>query len=65
MKDKFFGEKDGEVTQHGLIRFFNQSIDEYVSEDNSWDSASVEMTKTMIFVVVRLFTNLYNKPTLQ
>jgi hypothetical protein len=65
MKEKFFGEKDGETTQHGLVRFLNQSIDEYVSDDSSCDEASVEMTKTMIFVVVRLLNNLYSKPTLQ
>lgn len=65
MKETFFGEKDGEIMQHGLIRFLNQSIEEYVSDDNSCDPASVEMSKTMIFVVVRLFNNLYSKPTLQ
>ena len=64
MKAQFFSEKDGEIIQHGLVRFLHQSVDEYVSTDSSCDPASVEMTKTMLFVVMRLFNNLYSQPTL-
>lgn len=64
MKEQFFSDKDGEITQHGLLRFLNQAVDEYTN-DEEYDSISIEMLNTMIFVVVRLFNNLYSQPTRQ
>jgi hypothetical protein len=64
MKETFFESKEGEVMQYGLVRFLEQSVEEYAGDDKTCDSASVELTKAMLFVVVRLFTNLYSKPTL-
>jgi len=64
IKADFFKPKDGEIIQTGLVQFLNESVDDFVSY-NACDAATIELTKTMLFVVVRLFNNLYSKPTLQ
>jgi hypothetical protein len=47
--------------QIGLIKFLNESIDEFASYHISRVPA-IEFTQTMIFVVVRLFSSLYDRP---
>jgi hypothetical protein len=64
MKEDFFQAKQGEVVQTGLVQFLNESIDDFVGY-HACDAAAAELSKTMLFVVVRLFNNLYTKPTLQ
>ncbi len=64
MKADFFSPKPGEIIQNGLVEFLNDSVDDFVSY-NTCDAATTELTKTMLFVVVRMFNNLYTKPTLQ
>ena len=64
IKADFFKAKEGEVMQTGLVGFLNESVDDFVSY-NTCDAATTELGKTMLFVVVRLFNNLYSKPTLQ
>jgi len=64
IKADFFKPKEGEVIQTGLVQFLNESVDDFVSY-NTCDAATTDLTKTMLFVVVRLFNNLYTRPTLQ
>lgn len=64
IKEDFFRAKDGELVQVGLVQFLNESVDDFVV-GNSCDTATVDLTKTMLFVVVRLFNNLYTRLTLQ
>ncbi|MDD5275356.1 MAG: hypothetical protein PHR16_04670 [Methylovulum sp.] len=64
IKADFFKPKQDEIIQTGLVQFLNESVDDFASY-NICDSATLELTKTMLFVVVRMFNNLYNKPTLQ
>lgn len=61
MKEDFFQPKPDEVQQNGLVQFLNESVDEF-NVDGASDAGSVDMTKTMLFVAVRLFNNLYSKP---
>ncbi len=42
-----------------LIGFMNESIDDYASESPSRVPA-IKTTQTMIFIVIRLFSNLYS-----
>lgn len=64
MKDEFFAPKNGEIVQNGLVHFLNEAVDDFVTY-NSCDAAAAEMAKAMLYVVVRLFNNLYDRPTLQ
>ena len=64
MKEDFFKPKSGEMQQNALLQFLNEGVDD-MAADNQSDESTVDLTKTMLFVVVRLFTNLYSKPTLQ
>jgi hypothetical protein len=64
IKADFFKVKDGETSQTALVAFLNESIDDFVSYNPS-DEAAVDLSKAMLFVVVRLFNNLYSQPTLQ
>lgn len=47
--------------QAGLVKFLNESIDEFASDSVS-RVAAIELTQAMIFIVVRLFNTLYEKP---
>lgn len=64
IREDFFKPKQGEVIQTGLVEFLNESVDDFASY-NDCDAATIELAKAMSFVVVRLFNNLYTKPTLQ
>ncbi len=64
MKEDFFKPKPGEVQQNALLQFLNEGVDD-LAADNQNDESTVDLAKTMLFVVVRLFNNLYSKPTLQ
>jgi len=43
--------------QMGLVDFMNATIDDFASENTSRVSA-IKTTQTMIFIVIRLFSNL-------
>ncbi len=60
MREDFFKPKDGEFIQTDLVEFMNMSIDNFAAEsgDNYHDSL-LDLSKTMLFVVVRMFNNLY------
>lgn len=64
MKEDFFKPKTGEIQQNALLQFINEGVDDMAADTQS-DESTVDLTKTMLFVVVRLFTNLYSKPSLQ
>jgi hypothetical protein len=48
-----------ETGQLGLVNFMNAAIDDFASENPSQVPA-IKTTQTMIFVVIRLFNNLYS-----
>lgn len=60
MQDRFVRNKENQV-QVGLIKFLNESIDEFASSHVSRVPA-IEFTQAMIFVVVKLFNSLHDKP---
>jgi hypothetical protein len=60
LQDRFVKHNEHQV-QIGLIKFLNESIDEFASYHISRIPA-IEFTQAMIFVVVRLFNSLYDKP---
>lgn len=60
MREDFFKPKDGEFVQTGLVQFLNESIDEFAKEsDENYHDSMLDLSKTMLFVVVRMFNNLY------
>jgi hypothetical protein len=60
MREDFFKPKDGEFIQTGLVEFVNMAIDHFVEESGEEYHASIiDLMKTMMFVVVRMFNNLY------
>jgi hypothetical protein len=60
MREDFFKPKEGEFIQTGLVNFMNMSIDDFVKESGeTYNESIVDLSKTMLFVVVRLFNNLY------
>jgi hypothetical protein len=48
-----------ETGQRGLVDFMNAAIDDFASE-NPVRVPAIKTTQTMIFVVIRLFNNLYS-----
>ena len=60
LQDRFVKHKENQV-QIGLIKYLNESIDEFASYNVSRVPA-IEFTQAMIFVVVKLFNSLYDKP---
>jgi hypothetical protein len=56
-----FAKHNENLVQIGLVKFLNESIDEFASYHIS-RVAAIEFTQAMIFVVVRLFNSLYDKP---
>lgn len=60
LQDRFVRHNENQV-QMGLVKFLNESIDEFASYNVSRVPA-IEFTQAMIFVVVKLFNSLYDKP---
>ena len=60
LQDRFVKNNENQV-QIGLVKFLNESIDEFASY-NVTRVPAIEFTQAMIFVVVRLFNSLYDKP---
>jgi hypothetical protein len=60
LQDRFVRHNENHV-QIGLVKFLNGSIDEFASY-NITRVPAIEFTQAMIFVVVRLFNSLYDKP---
>jgi len=59
LQDRFVKRSLDETAQMGLVNFMNAAIDEFASEDLSRVPAT-KITQTMIFIVIRLFSNLYS-----
>jgi len=59
LEDRFVERMIEDGTQTGLVRFMNESIDEFAAEKPSRVPA-IKTTQTMIFIVIRLFSNLYS-----
>lgn len=59
LEDRFIERMIEDGTQTGLVRFMNESIDEFASESPSRVDG-IKTTQTMIFIVIRLFSNLYS-----
>ncbi|WP_305910326.1 hypothetical protein Q9L42_000250 (plasmid) [Methylomarinum sp. Ch1-1] len=59
LQERFSQRAADEVTQTGLVKFMNDAIDDFASESPSRVPA-IKITQTMIFVVIRLFSNLYS-----
>jgi hypothetical protein len=60
LQDRFAKHKKN-LVQIGLVKFLNESIDEFASEQVSRVPA-IEFTQAIMVLVVKLFTNLYDKP---
>ncbi len=61
LKEKFFKSKEGEIQQTRLIEFLNECVDDFVSGEQKYPEPAVELTKAMVFMVVRLFNHLYSQ----
>lgn len=59
LQDRFVNRVIEDTPQMGLVEFMNDAIDDFASE-NPTRIPSIKTTRTMIFVVVRLFSNLYS-----
>lgn len=59
LQDRFVERSLEETAQRGLVRFMNAAIDELASENPS-TALAARITQTMIFIVIRLFSNLYS-----
>jgi len=59
LQDRLLQRSLQETVQMGLINFMNAAIDDYASENTSRVPA-IKSTQTMIFIVIRLFSNLYS-----
>jgi len=59
LQDRLLQPSLQETLQIGLVNFMNAAIDDYASENTSRVPA-IKTTQTMIFIVIRLFSNLYS-----
>lgn len=59
LQDRFVKRSIEETAQMGLVSFMNAAIDDFASEKPSRFPAT-KITQTMIFIVIRLFSNLYS-----
>lgn len=60
MRDDFFKPKEGEFIQTGLVEFLNMAIDDFAKNSgDDYHDSMLDLSKTMLFVVVRMFNNLY------
>jgi len=60
MREDFFKPKEGEFIQAGLVEFMNMAVDDFAKDSgDDYHDSMLDLTKTMLFVVVRMFNNLY------
>lgn len=59
LQDRFVSRVIKDSPQMGLVNFMNAAIDDFASESPSRVPA-IKTTQTMIFIVIRLFGNLYS-----
>jgi hypothetical protein len=58
LQDRFVKRAVEDMPQMGLANFMNEAIDDFASESPSRVPA-IKITQTMIFIVIRLLSNLY------
>ena len=58
LQDRFVKRSIDDNPQMGLVKFLNEAIDDFASESPNRVPA-IRITQNMIFIVVRLFGNLY------
>lgn len=61
MQENFYKAKEGEMVQSHLVNFLNECVDDFATY-NTCNPSSLELTKAMLFVVVKLFNSLYAIP---
>jgi len=59
LQERFLNRVIKDNPQMGLVNFMNAAIDDFASENPTRVSA-IKTTQTMIFIVIRLFNNLYS-----
>jgi len=59
LQDRFLKRTIEDMPQMSLIKYLNEAIDDFASESPSRVPA-IQVTQTMIFIVVRLFSNMYS-----
>jgi hypothetical protein len=59
LQDRFVQRSIEDMPQMNLVNFMNEAIDDFASESPSRVPA-IHITQTMIFIVIRLFSNLYS-----
>jgi hypothetical protein len=59
LQERFLNRVIKDNPQMGLVNFMNVAIDDFASENPTRVSA-IKTTQTMIFIVIRLFNNLYS-----
>lgn len=60
MREDFFKPKEGEFIQTGLVEFMNMAVDDFAKDSgDEYHDSILDLTKTILFVVVRMFNNLY------
>ncbi|MGR9115402.1 MAG: hypothetical protein ACU85E_06520 [Gammaproteobacteria bacterium] len=64
LQDRLLQRSLDETMQMGLVNFMNAAIDDFASENTSRVPA-IKITRTMIFVVIQLFCNLYSQAVKQ
>lgn len=62
LQDRFVNRVIEDIPQMGLVEFMNNAIDDFASENQARVPA-IKTTRTMVFVVIRLFSNLYSHTT--
>ena len=60
LQQRFSQRSESEVSQPGLVKFMNATIDAYASEIST-DESSIKITQNMIFTVIRLFGTVYSQ----
>ncbi len=60
LKDRLINRTIEDNPQHGLVKFMNAVIDEFASESENRTKA-IPAAQSMIFVTIRLLSNLYNQ----
>jgi len=60
LQDRLVKRVQEDTAQLGLINFMNAVIDDFASENTNRVPA-IRITQTMIFIVVRLFSNMYSQ----
>ena len=59
LQDRFARRSQEETAQTGLVNFMNAAIEDFALKDIN-RAPAIKITQTMVFIVIRLFSNLYS-----